>query len=78
MASDGTKPAKPIRGRKRLRLEKRRLQGENPAPPVEEGEMAVEETEGIPKLKSRKVVKGKFARRQGYLLSFRGVDVSRR
>jgi hypothetical protein len=78
MASDGTKPSKPIRGRKRLRMEKRRLQGKNPAPPLQDGEMAVEEKGGIPKLKPRKVVEGKFAHRQGPLLSFRGVDGSRR
>ena len=65
MIADGTKPSVKIRGRKRLRMEKRRLAGK----PVSEQpeEMAIDEPEAIPKLKPRKVVKGKFAHRQGDL-----------
>lgn len=67
MLADGTKAPKPVRGRKRLRMEKRRLQGKDKT--TEEGEemAADEQLEGgsIPKLKPRKVTKGKFAHRQG-------------
>jgi len=71
MLADGTKPAKSIRGRKRLRMEKRRLQGKNGKPEEGRQEMVVDnarvEEGSIPKLKPRKVTKGKFANRQGPL-----------
>jgi len=62
MIADGTKPSVKIRGRKRLRVEKRRLT--KPGQEIEiSQEMDIEE--GIPKLKPRKVTKGKYANRQG-------------
>ena len=64
MIADRTKPAPKIRGRKRLRMEKRRLTGKSIA--VEKEEEMVIEDEVIPKLKPRKVTKGKFAHRQGF------------
>ena len=71
MLADGTNPAKPIRGRKRLRMEKRRLQSKNGKRDKQREEMVVDDGEAeewsIPKLKPRKVIKGKFANRQGPL-----------
>jgi ribonuclease P/MRP protein subunit POP1 len=64
MIADGTKPSVKIHGRKRLRMEKRRLAGKSQSEQQPE-EMAVDELDAIPKLKPRKVVKGKFAHRQG-------------
>ena len=64
MIADGTKPSVKIRGRKRLRMEKRRLAGKSESEQQPE-EMAIDEPDAIPKLKPRKVVKGKFAHRQG-------------
>ena len=65
MTSDGTKkPAKP-RGRVRLAMEKKRLAKKSSTQVVEEmqlDEQLIEE--GIPKLKPRKVTKGKFINRQ--------------
>jgi hypothetical protein len=63
MIADGTKPSIKTRGRKRLRMEKRRLTGKSL--PTEPEEMVLDEQETIPRLKPRKVTKGKFARRQG-------------
>ncbi len=63
MIADGTKSSVKIRGRKRLRMEKRRLTRK--ARPEEPEQMVVDELHSIPKLKLRKVVKGKFAHRQG-------------
>lgn len=66
MIADGTKPAIKIRGRERLRMEKRRLMRKSSSHPVETEEMVVDDlNETIPKLKPRKVTKGKFAHRQG-------------
>jgi len=69
MLADGTKAAKPIRGRKRLRMEKRRLQGKNGQPDKGGEETVIDDAKvqegSIPKLKPRKVTKGKFANRQG-------------
>jgi len=72
MIADGTKPPVKIRGRKRLRMEKRRLAGktaESTEQPPEDMDLV---EDGIPKLKPRKVTKGKFAHRQGY---FKGLYV---
>jgi hypothetical protein len=66
MIADGTKPPIKIRGRKRLRMEKRRLAGKVSAGAAEQPEEMDIVEEGIPKLKPRKVTKGKFAHRQGY------------
>src|SRR5437667_12278319 len=60
MIADGTKPPVKIRGRKRLPMDKRgplgrKSQSEQPT------EMEVDEREIIPKLKPKKVTKGKFA-----------------
>ena len=63
MISDGTKSSVSIRGRKRLRMEKRRLTIK--ARPEEPKEMAMDELDSVSNLKPRKVVKGKFAHRQG-------------
>jgi ribonuclease P/MRP protein subunit POP1 len=67
MLADGTKPPKSVRGRKRLRMEKRRLQAKTPRADNAEEMLVDEPVEGrsIPKLKPRKVIKGKFAHRQG-------------
>jgi len=65
MIADGTKPPIKIRGRKRLRMEKRRLAGKVSAKSTEQPEEMDIVEEGIPKLKVRKVTKGKFAHRQG-------------
>jgi ribonuclease P/MRP protein subunit POP1 len=70
MIADGTKPTAKIRGSKRLRTEKRRLTGKSSE--NKEGEdMVIDEEldQGVPKLKPRKVTKGKFAHRQGLSLS---------
>ena len=70
MIADGTKPTAKIRGSKRLRMEKRRLTGKSSV--NKEGEdmvMDEESDQGVPKLKPRKVTKGKFAHRQGLSLS---------
>jgi hypothetical protein len=66
MIADGTKPPAKIRGRRRLRMEKRRLSGKSLAAD-QSAEMDIDQEEpgNIPKLKPRKVVKGKFAHRQG-------------
>ena len=52
-------------------MEARRLAGKSTTADEEGDEMDVEEEveEGIPKLKPRKVTKGKFARRQGMCVS---------
>lgn len=70
MIADGTKPPDKIRGRKRLRMEKRRLAGKSVAKQGEE-KMDLDEDDHklFPKLKPRKVTKGKFAHRQGYFLA---------
>jgi ribonuclease P/MRP protein subunit POP1 len=67
MISDGTKPPDKIRGRKRLRMEKRRLIKKSGAEQGEE-KMDLDEDDNqlIPKLKPLKVTKGKFAHRQGF------------
>ena len=67
MIADGTKPPVKTRGRRRLQMEKRRLAGKS-QPTEQPEDMAVDgeaDEMGIPKLKPRKVTKGKFARRQG-------------
>jgi hypothetical protein len=64
MLADGTKAYVKIRGPKRLRMEKRRLAGKSTTRPGQPEEMDIVE-EGVPKLKPRKVIKGKFAYRQG-------------
>jgi hypothetical protein len=66
MIADGTKHAVKIRGRRRLKMEKLRLGGKttDTAEPVEEM-LVDDEVDGVPKLKPRKVTKGKFAHRQG-------------
>jgi ribonuclease P/MRP protein subunit POP1 len=73
MIADGTKPAAKIRGSKRLRMEKRRLAGKSSASVDVEGEAMVIDEEvddkEVPKLKPRKVTKGKFAYRQGLFWS---------
>jgi hypothetical protein len=73
MIADGTKSTAKIRGPKRLRMEKRRLAGKSSASVDVEAEAMVIDDEvddkGVPKLKPRKVTKGKFAYRQGLLLS---------
>jgi ribonuclease P/MRP protein subunit POP1 len=71
IASDGTKPGKKVRGTRRLAMEHDRLVGKNKVTVDEGQEMSVEAVslEGIPKLKPRVVAKGKFAHRQGTLLS---------
>jgi hypothetical protein len=65
MIADGTKPRIKIRGQKRLRMEKRRLAGKVSAKSTAQPEEMDIVEEGIPKLKVRKVTKGKFAHRQG-------------
>ena len=67
MIADGTKAPSKIRGTKRLRMEKRRLYKRS----VGDESMIIdeEETARVPKLKPRKVTKGKFAHRQGLPLS---------
>lgn len=67
MIADGTKAPTKVRGTKRLRMEKRRLYKRS----VGDESMTIdeEETASIPTLKPRKVTKGKFAYRQGLLLS---------
>jgi hypothetical protein len=66
MVADGTKQPVKIRGRRRLEMEKNRLARKHTdtAEPVED--MLVDNKSGVPKLKPRKVTKGKFAHRQGY------------
>jgi hypothetical protein len=64
MITDGTKPSVKIHGRKRLRMEKRRLAGKSQSEQQPE-KMAIDQPDAIPKLRPRKVVKGKFAHRQG-------------
>jgi hypothetical protein len=66
MAADGTKAPVKIRGRRRLKMEKLRLRGKtsDAAEPVEEM-LVDDEVDDFPKLKPRKVTKGKFAHRQG-------------
>jgi hypothetical protein len=61
MIADGTKSPSKISGRKRLKMEWKRL-SRNSIPEKSED---MEETEKVPKLKPRKVIKGKFAHRQG-------------
>lgn len=70
MIADGTKPTAKIRGPKRLRMEKRRLTGKSGGHEECEDMVIDEESDkGVPKLKPRKVAKGKFAYRQGLFLS---------
>jgi len=73
MVVNKTKPVhSKVRGRKRLRMEKRRLEGRSkPVDETTEQEMQVDDiiagSGNIPKLKPRKVVTGKYAKRQGML-----------
>ena len=72
MVVNKTKPVHTkVRGRKRLRMEKRRLEGKSKPADETTEEMQVddisEERGNIPKLKPRKVVSGKYAKRQGML-----------
>ena len=74
MIADGTKPHIKIRGQKRLRMEKKRLAGKVSAKSTEQPEEMDIVEEGIPKLKMRKVTKGKFAHRQGYNMGYVEAD----
>jgi len=72
MISDGTKAPSKVRGRRRLAMEKKRLSGKASAEPSRVEEMTVDEEldeQEIPRLKPRKVTKGKFAHRQGCLIN---------
>jgi len=74
MIADGTKERSKIRGRKRLAMEKKRLARKSDQPEQQASDDMSLETEldetGIPKLKPRKVTKGKFAHRQGNTSNF--------
>jgi hypothetical protein len=73
MIADKTKAPLKIRGRKRLALEKKRLAGKASVEESVEETTIVEQCDerGIPKLKPRKVTKGKFAHRQGPLFDIK-------